>query len=97
MAPAIWEIRVAGRVGPRVLAAFDDFEASTNPAETILCGRVTDQAALHGLLTRIQSLGLELIEVRKLPQHGCAELDPEIRSEPDSDARHLETPRRSFG
>ena len=37
------------------------------PAETVLHGPVTDQAGLHGLLDRIQSLGLELIEVRRLP------------------------------
>jgi hypothetical protein len=69
MSSAIWEIRVAGRVGTRVLAAFDELEASTGTVETVLCGRVEDQAALHGLLSRIQSLGLELIEVRRLPPH----------------------------
>jgi hypothetical protein len=37
------------------------------PAETVLHGPVEDQAGLHGLLDRIQSLGLELIEVRRLP------------------------------
>jgi hypothetical protein len=33
---------------------------------------VRDQAELHGLLHRLQSLGLELIEVRRLPEsnHG---------------------------
>ena len=35
--------------------------------ETVLHGPVADQAGLHGLLDRIQSLGLELIEVRRLP------------------------------
>jgi hypothetical protein len=35
--------------------------------ETVLHGPVADQTGLHGLLDRIQSLGLELIEVRRLP------------------------------
>jgi hypothetical protein len=32
----------------------------------VLHGPVQDQAALHGLLDRIQSLGLELVEIRQL-------------------------------
>jgi len=35
--------------------------------ETVLHGPVQDQAALYGLLDRIQALGLELVEVRRLP------------------------------
>jgi hypothetical protein len=35
--------------------------------ETVLAGPVEDQAALHGLIRRIEALGLELIEVRRLP------------------------------
>jgi hypothetical protein len=37
------------------------------PVSPILHGPVEDQAALYGLLERIQSLGLELVEVRRLP------------------------------
>jgi hypothetical protein len=35
--------------------------------ETVLRGPVQDQSSLHGLLDRIQSLGLELVEIRQLP------------------------------
>jgi hypothetical protein len=34
----------------------------------VLSGPVEDQAALHGLLRRIESLGLELLEVRRFPR-----------------------------
>jgi hypothetical protein len=34
---------------------------------TVLYGPVQDQAALYRLLDRIQSLGLELVEIRQLP------------------------------
>jgi hypothetical protein len=37
------------------------------PVETVLYGPVQDQAALYGLLDRIQSLRLELVEIRQLP------------------------------
>jgi hypothetical protein len=37
------------------------------PVETVLHGPVRDQPQLHGLLDRIQALGLETIEVRRLP------------------------------
>lgn len=64
--PASYEIRIRGRVGDPVLATFEDLDASVRPAETVLRGVIRDQAALHGVLDRIQSLGLELIEIRQL-------------------------------
>ncbi|HZA78569.1 MAG TPA: hypothetical protein VE623_19490, partial [Acidimicrobiales bacterium] len=42
--------------------------ADVEPVETVLVGPVEDQAALHGLIRRIEALGLELIEVRRLPR-----------------------------
>jgi hypothetical protein len=67
MAEARYEIRIRGRVGKAVLESFDRLEADIEPVETILHGPVRDQAELHGLLHRMQRLGLELIEVRRLP------------------------------
>jgi len=63
---ASYEIRLKGRVGDPVLSTLGDLNASVRPAETVLRGAVKDQAALHGLLDRIQSLGLELIEIRQV-------------------------------
>jgi len=63
---ASYEIRIRGRVGSSTLASFEDMEAAIRPAETVLRGEVTDQAQLHGLLERIQLLGLELIEIRRV-------------------------------
>ena len=44
---------------------FEGLAAHVEPVETTLYGTVEDQAALHGLLERIEVLGLELIEVRR--------------------------------
>ena len=63
-----YEIRVKGRLTDSLLAAFEGMRASVEPVETVLHGPVRDQAALYGLLDQIQSLGLELVEVRRLPE-----------------------------
>ena len=62
-----YEIRIRGRVSPAVLQTFDQLESDVARVETILHGPIRDQAELHGVLDRLQSLGLELIEVRRLP------------------------------
>ena len=69
MSDTRYEIRIRGRVSAAVLDTFD-MESDVEPVETILHGPVRDQAELHGLLRRLQSLGLELIEVRRLPESG---------------------------
>jgi hypothetical protein len=73
-----YEIRIKGKVGNSLLASFDEMEAAIRPAETVLRGKITDQAQLHGVLERIQLLGLELIEIRQLGaqdrDHGTEEL-----------------------
>jgi hypothetical protein len=66
-----YEIRVKGRVGKSVLSRFEGFDAEVEPAETILRGPICDQAALHGVLDRIQGLGLELMEVRRVGGDGA--------------------------
>jgi len=51
-----------------MLRAFDGFDAETNGPDTVLTGAAVDQAALHGLLAQIEALGVELLEVRRLPK-----------------------------
>ena len=62
-----YEIRIKGRLSESVLAAFEGLTATVQPVETVLHGPVQDLSSLHGLLDRIQSLGLELVEIRRLP------------------------------
>jgi len=62
-----YEIRIRGRVGDWILSDFDEMDTTFEPADTVLRGPVRDQSALHGLLDKIQARGLELVEVRRLP------------------------------
>ena len=62
-----YEIRIKGRLSDSLLAAFEGLTATVEPVETVLHGPIQDQSSLHGLLDRIQSLGLELVEIRQLP------------------------------
>lgn len=61
-----YEIHISGRLGETTLAAFQELGAEFRPVQTVLAGELPDQAALHGVLGRIHSLGLELLEVRRL-------------------------------
>jgi hypothetical protein len=63
-----YEIRVRGRVTPALLARFEGLRATVEPVETVLHGPVEDQAALHGVIHLVNALGLELVEVRRLPR-----------------------------
>jgi hypothetical protein len=61
-----YEIRVAGTLPDEVLADFERITADVEPVETLLHGPLADQAALHGLLARLEVFGAEVIEVRRL-------------------------------
>jgi hypothetical protein len=58
-----YEITVRGRLSDRLVQAFDGLTATPVPAGTVLSGELPDQAALHGVLARIESLGLELLDI----------------------------------
>jgi hypothetical protein len=61
-----YEIRVAGVLPPEALLDFERLNASVEPVETVLHGPLQDQAALHGLLARLETFGIEVLEVRRL-------------------------------
>ena len=66
MVQTMYEVRVAGAVPEKDL---QDMGAVTLPPEqvnTVLYG-ISDQAALYGLLARLRALGLEVVEVRRVP------------------------------
>jgi hypothetical protein len=64
--PARYEIRVADVLDSRWAAWFNGLQISGQGEETVICGLLADQPALHGLLTKVRDLGLCLISVRRL-------------------------------
>jgi hypothetical protein len=72
---ARYAFRVRGRASDEVLAALrEELEVEVVPdpdrSSTAIHGWLPDQAALYGVLIRIRQLGLELLEVRRLPRSG---------------------------
>lgn len=64
MGRQVYELRVRGPVSQDVLEALGAEDMGEEPPLTILRTEPTDQPGLHGMLQRLQSLGLDLLEVR---------------------------------
>ena len=60
-----YEIRIAGVLPPNLLD-FDRLTASVEPVETVVHGPIRDQAALQGLLARLEAFGIQVLEIRRL-------------------------------
>jgi hypothetical protein len=63
---ANYEIRIKGRVSDSLLSAFEGLAVTTEPVETVVYGPLADQDAIHRLLLKLESLGLEVVEVPRL-------------------------------
>jgi hypothetical protein len=64
---ARYEIRVRGTLSETLVEAFPRLEREVQGRETVLTGALPDQAALFGVLGQIEALGLELLELRRIP------------------------------
>jgi hypothetical protein len=59
----VYRIEVHGELSERYAQAFEGMELEAKGGRTILMGKVVDQPHLHGILGRINALGLKLIRV----------------------------------
>jgi len=64
-------IRVEGRLSTALTSAFPALVA-TQQSQTVLHGTIVDQVTLHGVLARLRSLGVDVVEVHRLPDCGDA-------------------------
>ena len=62
-----YRICVRGRLGEPIRSAFPALQARASGGDTVLTGPLPDRAALYGVLAQLEALGLELLEVRRLP------------------------------
>ena len=63
----IYRIVVRGELSERYAEAFEGMDMQTKTGLTVLTGEV-NQPHLHGILERINGLGLELLSVESCPQ-----------------------------
>ena len=63
MRPHTYEITFLGQAGSTLRAEFDDCEVTIGPGTTTLRAELPDRGALTGLMDRISSLGLDIIDV----------------------------------
>jgi len=69
-----YRICIKGHLDPSWADWFDGFTLEHQPdGTTLLIGSISDQPALHGLLARINSLGLPLILVEQIEQENDLE------------------------
>lgn len=59
----VYQIRVKGTLDHSWSDWFDGFTITTTEDETELTGLVADQAALHGILTKLNDLGLAIVSM----------------------------------
>lgn len=65
--PTWYEIHVKSDLDDSLAPVFAGMAINHEaPDETILCGPLVDQAALHGVLMRIRDLGLPLLVVKRI-------------------------------
>jgi hypothetical protein len=69
-----YEFVIRGEIGDRFGLMFDGMQLERRDGTTALTGPVRDQAQLHGLIERIQDLGIELVSVNPLPKGHADEL-----------------------
>ncbi len=65
MRPRRYRFIICGRLSAPCCGVFEDLCVEPDGANTGMTGEL-DQAALHGVLGRIQVLGLELMELNRL-------------------------------
>jgi hypothetical protein len=73
--PTEYQIRLKGALDSSWSEWFDGFTITAQQDETTLIGEVRDQSALHGILAKINDLGLSIICVERISQPDMEGID----------------------
>ena len=63
MQTQVYEITFLGQAGTTLRAEFEDCDVTVGPGTTTVRAELPDRGALSGLMERINSLGLDVIDV----------------------------------
>jgi hypothetical protein len=63
-----YQLVVRGELDSRFAYLFDGLQMDCTEGTTVITGRDVDQARLHGLIERIEELGLELVSVAQVSE-----------------------------
>jgi hypothetical protein len=97
MGTARYAFRVRGPASDAAMTARQEgLEAQIDPISTAVHGWLPDQSAVSGMLARIRLLGLELIEIRRLPPVTVTAGPPRDRRPPPADAGTRRPPDRAI-
>jgi hypothetical protein len=84
--PALYRIRIRGRLGATALSAFPSMVSEVKSGDTVLTGLLADRSALFGVLAQLEALAVDLVELREI-RVGANPPKPETRvslSRPDA-------------
>lgn len=93
MSPQRYRLVVKGELGPRYASAFGEMTVSAHDGLTDITGDIVDSAHLHGLLARMNGLGLTLHSVTPIETETPCGSRASDASSPDRD----EAPHESRG
>jgi len=82
--PTQYQIKIKGYLDPSLADSFDGLTLSNlESGETLISGQIQDQAALQGVLKRINNLGLTLISVNSTNEEN-KDLEQQDKHEADN-------------
>ena len=62
-----YAVEVRGTLPSALAGELADFATDASETNTVLTGPIADDAALYGLLARLESLGVSLVSIRTVP------------------------------
>ena len=72
-------IRVGGSLSNELVRTFPELVASVQSVSTVLQGDLPDQSALNSVLDQLDELGVQIIDVTRVPARAPTRVEPAAR------------------